>query len=165
MNFSFCVIFCCVRTFFVSPIIRFIIPSFIRSYSTDKLDLEIGRVDRANVKSSQSIMSTRSRLLAVVQILLNTVSNDHHSNCRYAVVTNADPNSSVTRDTWTAACTSSQMFWPLALDGHRLAVAKNGCVTMQNITRMHPSQTSRPRLHHQGQDQRHPKEMIAQTNY
>ena len=30
------------------------------------LDLEIDRVDRANVKSSQSIISTRSRFLAVV---------------------------------------------------------------------------------------------------
>jgi len=33
------------------------------------------------VKSSQSIISTRSRLLAVVQILLSTANSDHRSNC------------------------------------------------------------------------------------
>jgi len=42
------------------------------------------------VKSSQSIISTGSRLLAVVQILLSTVNSHHLSNCCYAVVTNTD---------------------------------------------------------------------------
>jgi len=61
--------------------------------SIDRVDSS--RVDRlifdgANMKSSQSIISTRSRLLAVVQILLSTVNSDHHSNCCYAIVTNTD---------------------------------------------------------------------------
>ena len=55
-----------------------------------RLKSSIDRIDRANVKTSQSIISTWRGLLAVLQILLSTVNSDHRSNGRYVVVTNTD---------------------------------------------------------------------------
>ena len=46
----------------------------------------------------------------MVQILLSTVNSDHRSNCRYAVVTNTEPGSSVTKYQFDPSLKNTRLF-------------------------------------------------------
>ena len=76
----------------------------IMSRYTNKVDLEVDRVDRSSRSSEREVESvdnidSKSTFGSDADSTEHGEqwSTDHRSNCRYAVVTNTDPGSSVTK--------------------------------------------------------------------